>query len=303
MAKTPEEKLRKSAGKATATLRSMLERSIEARTAFDSAIAEGRLLGGALEAARPALQALRACLARLATLLADVETAPNPAGQAQAFARNQDVGTEVGSAMELLAALPPPEPAERSTQLLVLKGKLGEWAEVQVPLDEAALTDALRSEDWRRKVGRAVAGTRGRLTNIRDRGGAKELEQALDRIEDAVRAGDVTAEARLRVNDSPAAQEIRRKWVELGFFEKMEAYLAVDAEGLALGGSQLGELSDDAKGRAEAVLAAWRKRHEAERRTADFALLGSVYDYTAGQTALDPETGYADRLRAILEGS
>lgn len=38
-----------------------------------------------------------------------------------------------------------------------------------------------------------------------------------------------------------------------------------------------------------------------ERRAADFALLGSVFDYTAGQASLDPETGYAERLRALLE--
>ncbi len=71
MPKTPEQKLEKAAGKATATLRGMLERSIEARNVYDAAIAEGRLLGEGLAAARPALDPESGYAERLRALLED----------------------------------------------------------------------------------------------------------------------------------------------------------------------------------------------------------------------------------------
>lgn len=305
MAKTPEEKLTKAASKGIGTVRTMLQRSVEAREAFDDAIVGGRIADEALASAQVGLIALRGCLVRLGNLLAELESTPEPDKQAGIFVANQSIGEEVGSAMDLVSALPLPPAAERSSQILVLKAKKGEWAEVSVPMDQDELAEALLSQEWRQKAARAVTGTRSRLVNIQDKGGVKELEQALNRIEEAIRVEDEAETIREKTNRLEAALSMRRKWVELGFFQQMENYLAADAESLGMasrGVAALGAVAggSELQGKATEALDRWRKRHAIERKSVRFALLGSVYDYTVCQQSLDPEGDYPKQLQALL---
>lgn len=306
MSKTPEEKLAKAATKATATVRMMLERALQAYEVFDEAVASGRLHDAALAQAQDGLAAMRACLVRLGELLTELETAPEPSKQASIFVANQTIGDEMAAAMERVSAVDLPPAPERATQQLVLKAKKGEWAEVRVPLDPEDLAEALTSADWRGKALRAIAGTRERLEHVKDPAAAKGLGDALDRIEQAIAAEENAEAARQKTNALEAALNIRRKWQQLGFFKQMTQYLAADAESLGVasrGVEALAKIPDGAEGHAKAseLLESWRKRHKDQRKAVRFALLGDVYDFTAYQEALDGEADYAQRVAAVLQ--
>lgn len=306
MAKTPDEKLAKAAGKATDTIRQMLDRALQASDAFDDAIAAGRLHDDALGKAKNGVSALRDCVVRLGNLLAELETAGEASKQASIFVANQTIGDEVGSAMELVSGVDLPPAPERTSQHLVLKAKKGEWAEVQVPMDPEELAEALTSREWRGKLTRAIEGTRSRLVHVEDPAAGKALGDALDRIEAAVRSEDQADEARRKTNELEAAFAVRRRWVELGFFPQMAAYLEADAESLGMasrGVEALAKIPDSAQAHVKAVetLEEWRKRHKAQRKAIRFALMGNVYDFTAFQDALDGETDYPKQLAAILQ--
>ncbi|MBI4422240.1 MAG: hypothetical protein HY554_00845 [Elusimicrobia bacterium] len=300
MPKSPGEKLEKTAAKATGTLRALLERALEARNAFDDAVASGRLSEDEAGRSRDALAGLRGCIVRLGELLAELETAPDAEKRSALFVANHDIGEALAAAMERATALRLPAEPARSRQVLVLKGKLGEWAEVQVPMDQDELAEALLSAEWRGKLSRAVTGTRARLVNLQDRGGVKELEAALERIEAAVRVEDEAELMRERANRLESAFAMRRKWIELGFFQSAEAYLAADADALGAAGRRVQALAPGPAEPAAAVLDGWRRRHKAQRKATDFALLGNVYDYAVCQNAAGPEADFPGELEALL---